>query len=106
MADKNSEIEIYIPQSLKGIVNMIAQHKSNTPCHILALPNSKVELLFLAGSLDLNQTIHFHMKNKGILKFFAGLAIGIGIGFATNSIGIGIGIGIAFGAAFSQGKIV
>ena len=31
------------------------------------------------------------MKNKGILKFFAGLAIGIGI---------------AFGAAFSQGKIV
>ena len=40
------------------------------------------------------------MKNKGILKFFAGLAIGIGIGFATNS------IGIAFGAAFSQGKIV
>ena len=58
-----------------------------------------------AGSLDLNQTIHFHMKNKGILKFFAGLAIGIGIGFATNSAGIGIGIGIAFGAAFSQGKI-
>jgi len=56
MADKNSEIEIYIPQSLKGIVNMIAQHKSNTPCHILALPNSKVELLFLAGSLDLNNT--------------------------------------------------
>ena len=46
------------------------------------------------------------MKNKWILKFFAGLAIGIGIGFATNSIGIGIGIGIAFGAAFSQGKIV
>jgi hypothetical protein len=45
------------------------------------------------------------MKNKGILKFFAGLAIGIGIGFATNSAGIGIGIGIAFGAAFSQGKI-
>ena len=33
------------------------------------------------------------MKNKGILKFFAGLAIGIGIG-------------IAYGAAFSQGKIV
>ena len=33
------------------------------------------------------------MKNKGILKFFAGLAIGIGTG-------------IAFGAAFSQGKIV
>jgi|TARA_B110001450_G_scaffold98734_1_gene93634 hypothetical protein len=58
-----------------------------------------------AGSLDLNQIIHFHMKNKGILKFFAGLAIGIGIGFATNSAGIGIGIGIAFGAAFSQGKI-
>ena len=28
------------------------------------------------------------MKNKGILKFFAGLAIGIGIGFATNSIGM------------------
>jgi hypothetical protein len=46
------------------------------------------------------------MKNKGILKFFAGLAIGIGIGFATNSVGIGIGTGIAFGAAFSQGKIV
>ena len=46
------------------------------------------------------------MKNKGILKFFAGLAIGAGIGFATNSFGIGIGIGIAFGAAFSQGKIV
>ena len=46
------------------------------------------------------------MNNKGILKFFAGLAIGAGIGFATNSIGIGIGIGIAFGAAFSQGKIV
>ncbi|MDG1973681.1 MAG: hypothetical protein P8I26_01425 [Flavobacteriaceae bacterium] len=44
------------------------------------------------------------MKNKGILKFFTGLAIGVGIGFATNSIGIGIGIGIAFGAAFSQGK--
>ena len=44
------------------------------------------------------------MKNKGMLKFFAGFAIGIGIGFATNS--IGIGIGIAFGAAFSQGKIV
>jgi len=58
-----------------------------------------------AGSLDLNQIIHFQMKNKGILKFFAGLAIGIGIGFATNSAGIGIGIGIAFGAAFSQGKI-
>ena len=35
------------------------------------------------------------MKNKEILKFFAGLAIGIGIG-----------TGIAFGAAFSQGKIV
>jgi hypothetical protein len=34
-----------------------------------------------------------NIKNKGILKFFAGLAIGIGIG-------------IAFGAAFSQGKIV
>ena len=43
------------------------------------------------------------MKNKGILKFFAGLASGIGSGFATNS--AGIGIGIAFGAAFSQGKI-
>ena len=45
------------------------------------------------------------MKNKGILKFFAGLAIGIGIGFATNSAGIGIGIGIALGVAVSQGKI-
>tara|TARA_Y100000389_G_scaffold108305_1_gene105449 strand:- start:42 stop:182 length:141 start_codon:yes stop_codon:yes gene_type:complete len=44
------------------------------------------------------------MKNKGILKFFAGLAIGVGIGFATNSVGVGIGVGIAFGAAFSQGK--
>jgi hypothetical protein len=44
------------------------------------------------------------MKNKRILKFFAGLAIGIGIGLATNSIGIGIGIGIAFGVVFSQGK--
>ena len=32
-------------------------------------------------------------KNKGILKFFAGLAIGIGIG-------------IALVTAFSQGKIV
>ena len=46
------------------------------------------------------------MLFRSILKFFAGLAIGIGIGFATNCIGIGIGIGIAFGAAFSQGKIV
>tara|TARA_X000001036_G_scaffold255408_1_gene237713 strand:+ start:213 stop:353 length:141 start_codon:yes stop_codon:yes gene_type:complete len=45
------------------------------------------------------------MKNKGILKFFAGLAVGIGIGLASNSIGIGIGLGIALGAAFSQGKI-
>jgi len=44
---------------LNGIVNMIAQHKSNTPCHILALPNSKVELLFLAGSLDLNNTFSY-----------------------------------------------
>jgi len=44
------------------------------------------------------------MKNKRILKFFAGLAICIGIGLATNSIGIGIGIGIAFGVVFSQGK--
>ena len=45
------------------------------------------------------------MKNKGILKFFAGLVVGIGIGLASNSIGIGIAVGIALGAAFSQGKI-
>jgi len=38
-------------------------------------------------------SLTFEYENKGILKFFAGLAIGIGIG-------------IAFGAAFSQGKIV
>ena len=44
-------------------------------------------------------------KNKGILKFFAGLIVGIGIGLASNSIGIGIAVGIALGAAFSQGKI-
>ena len=44
-------------------------------------------------------------KNKGILKFFAGLVVGIGIGLASNSIGIGIAVGIALGAAFSQGKI-
>ena len=62
MADKNSEIEIYIPQSLKGIVDMIAQHKSNTPCHFLALPNSKVELLFL---LEGSQLERFYIdKNK------------------------------------------
>ena len=35
------------------------------------------------------------MKNKGILKFFAGLVVGIGIGLASNSIGIGIAVGIA-----------
>ena len=46
-----------------------------------------------------------YMKNKGILKFFAGLVVGIGIGLASNSIGIGIAVGIALGAAFSQGKI-
>ena len=45
------------------------------------------------------------MKNKGILKFFAGLFVGIGIGLASNSIGIGIAVGVALGAAFSQGKI-
>ena len=62
MADKNSEIEIYIPQSLKGIVDMIAQHKSNTPCHFLALPNSKVELLFF---LEGSQVERFYIdKNK------------------------------------------
>ena len=44
-------------------------------------------------------------KNKGILKFFAGLIIGIGIGLASNSIGIGIAVGIALVAAFSKGKI-
>ena len=44
-------------------------------------------------------------KNKGILKFSAGLIVGIGIGLASNSIGIGIAVGIALGAAFSQGKI-
>ena len=37
--------------------------------------------------------LYLGMKNKGILKFFAGLAIGIGIGIALE-------------AAFSQGKIV
>ena len=62
MADKNSEIEIYIPQSLKGIVDMIAQHKSNTPCHFLALPNSKVQLALL---LEGSQVERFYIdKNK------------------------------------------
>jgi len=44
-------------------------------------------------------------KNKGILKFLAGLIIGIGIGLAIDNIGIGIGVGIALGAGLSQGKI-
>ena len=47
MADNNSEINIQIPRSLTGIVDFIGQHKSETPCHFMALPNSKVELLFL-----------------------------------------------------------
>ena len=62
MADKNSEIEIYIPQSLKGIVDIIAQHKSDTPCHFLALPNSKVQLVLL---LEGSQVERFYIdKNK------------------------------------------
>jgi hypothetical protein len=62
MADKNSGIEIYIPRSLKGIVDVIAQHKSNTPCHFLALPNSKVELLFFLEGSELDR---FYIdKNK------------------------------------------
>ena len=44
-------------------------------------------------------------KNKGILKFFAGLIIGIGIGLSIDNIGVGIGVGIALGAGLSQGKI-
>lgn len=47
MADNNSEINIHIPRSLTGIVDIIGQHKSETPCHFMALPNSKVELMFL-----------------------------------------------------------
>ena len=47
MADNNSEINIHIPKSLTGLVDMIGQHKSETPCHFMALPNSKVELMFL-----------------------------------------------------------
>ena len=65
MADKNSEVEIYIPQSLKGIVDIIVLHKSNTPCHFLALPNSKVELLFLLQDSELER---FYIdKNKSQL---------------------------------------
>ena len=44
-------------------------------------------------------------KNKGILKFFAGLIVGIGIGLAIDNIGVGIAVGIALGAGLSQGKI-
>ena len=44
-------------------------------------------------------------KNKGILKFFAGLVVGIGIGLASNSIGIGIAVGIALVEEFRYGKI-
>mgnify|MGYP005631198315 FL=1 len=47
MADNNSELNIHIPRSLTGIVDVIGQHKSETPCHFMALPNSKVELMFL-----------------------------------------------------------
>lgn len=47
MADDNSEINIHIPKSLTGLVDIIGQHKSDTPCHFMALPNSKVELMFI-----------------------------------------------------------
>ncbi len=44
-------------------------------------------------------------KNKGIIKFFAGLIIGIGIGLAIDNLGVGTAIGIALGAGLSQSKI-
>ena len=47
MADNNSEINIHIPKSLTGLVDIIGQHRSETPCHFMALPNSKVELMFI-----------------------------------------------------------
>ena len=47
MADNNSELNFHIPRSLTGIVDIIGQHRSETPCHFMALPNSKVELMFI-----------------------------------------------------------
>lgn len=62
MSELNSKIEIYIPQSLKGLVDVIGQHISHYPSHMLALPNSKVEIMFI---LEGSQFEQFHIdKNK------------------------------------------
>ena len=58
MADNNTELNFHIPRSLTGIVDIIGQHKSETPCHFMALPNSKVELMFIMEGSEIES---FHI---------------------------------------------
>ena len=48
-----SFIQAYVPKSLFGIVDVIAQFKSNTPASCKVLPNGKIELQFLLEGSDL-----------------------------------------------------
>jgi hypothetical protein len=48
-----SFFQAYVPKSLFGIVDVIAQFKSNTPASYKVLPNGKIELQFLLEGSDL-----------------------------------------------------
>lgn len=60
MLENESEISIYVPHALAGFVDIIVQHQSQIPSHFRALPNSKVEIMFL---LEGSEFDHFYIDS-------------------------------------------
>ena len=61
MIDQEHSLDIYIPKSLIGIVDVIVQHQSSNSANLLCLPNAKVEVFFFLEGSKLD---HFHINSS------------------------------------------
>ena len=60
-ANDDHDVEVYIPHSLRGLVDVIGKHKSVFNSNFLIMPNSKIELMFFLEGSELD---HFYIDSE------------------------------------------
>jgi hypothetical protein len=60
-ANEDHDVAIYIPHSLKGLVDLIGKHQSGSDSNFLIMPNSKIELMFFLEGSELD---HFYLDSE------------------------------------------
>ena len=81
MIEQEHSLEIYIPKSLIGIVDVIVQHQSSNSANLLCLPNAKVEVFFFLEGSKLD---HFHI-NSSVSNFLPNDSNNFAVAFSSQT---------------------